>query len=58
VIVKVIYTPKFISIPMVVFGILAILFRAVSWSMGFILIAKGDSKMFILTAVVLMDFPW
>tara|TARA_R110000851_G_scaffold308371_1_gene467253 strand:+ start:133 stop:573 length:441 start_codon:yes stop_codon:yes gene_type:complete len=28
------------------------LFRAVSWSMGFILIAKGDSKMFILTAVV------
>jgi O-antigen/teichoic acid export membrane protein len=52
-IVKVIYTPKFISIiPMVCFGILAMLFRAVSWSMGFILIAKGDSKMFILTAVV------
>jgi hypothetical protein len=43
---------------MVCFGILAMLFRAVSWSMGFILIAKGDSKMFILTAVVLMDFPW
>jgi O-antigen/teichoic acid export membrane protein len=59
VIVKVIYTPKFISIiPMVCFGILAMLFRAVSWSMGFILIAKGDSKMFILTAVVLMYFPW
>lgn len=52
-IVKVIYTPKFISIiPMVCFGILAMLFRAVSWSMGFILIAKGDSKTFILTAVV------
>jgi O-antigen/teichoic acid export membrane protein len=52
-IVRIIYTPAFISIiPMVCFGILAMLFRAVSWSMGFILIAKGDSKVFILTAVV------
>jgi O-antigen/teichoic acid export membrane protein len=50
-IVKIIYTPKFISIiPMVCFGILAMLFRAVSWSMGYILIAKGDSDMFIKTA--------
>ena len=50
-IVKVIYTPKFISIiPMVCFGILAMLFRAVSWSLGYILIAKGDSNMFIKTA--------
>jgi O-antigen/teichoic acid export membrane protein len=50
-IIKVIYTPKFISIiPMVCFGILAMLFRAVSWSMGYILIAKGDSDMFIKTA--------
>jgi O-antigen/teichoic acid export membrane protein len=50
-IVKIIYTPKFLSIiPMVCFGILAMLFRAVSWSMGYILIAKGDSKMFLKTA--------
>lgn len=50
-IVKIIYTPKFISIiPMVCFGILAMLFRAVSWSMGYILIAKGDAKMFMKTA--------
>ncbi|MFV8375332.1 oligosaccharide flippase family protein [Flavobacterium sp. LB1P71] len=50
-IVKIIYTPKFISIiPMACFGILAMLFRAVSWSMGYILIAKGDSKMFMKTA--------
>lgn len=50
-IIKVIYTPKFISIiPMVCFGILAMLFRAVSWSMGYVLIAKGDSDMFIKTA--------
>ena len=50
-IIKILYTSKFISIiPMVCFGILAMLFRAVSWSMGFILIAKGDSRMFIKTA--------
>ncbi|MFV8326796.1 oligosaccharide flippase family protein [Flavobacterium sp. ZS1P14] len=50
-IVKIIYTPTFISIiPMVCFGILAMLFRAVSWSMGYILIAKGDAKIFMKTA--------
>jgi O-antigen/teichoic acid export membrane protein len=51
-IIKIIYTSKFISIiPMVCFGILGMLFKAVSWSMGFILIAKGDSSIFIKTAV-------
>ena len=52
-IVKIIFTPQFNSIiPMVCFGIIAMLFRAVSWSMGYILIAKGDSKMFMRTAVM------
>lgn len=51
-IIKVLYTPKFISITsMVCFGILGMLFKAVSWSMGYILIAKGDSKIFIKTAI-------
>jgi O-antigen/teichoic acid export membrane protein len=51
-IVKIIFTPEFNDIiPMVCFGIVAMLFRAVSWSMGYILIAKGDSKMFVRTAV-------
>jgi O-antigen/teichoic acid export membrane protein len=51
-IIKILYTSKFISIiPMVCYGILAMLFKAVSWSMGFILIAKGDSSMFIKTAI-------
>lgn len=51
-IIKVIYTSKFISIiPMVCFGILGMLFKAVSWSMGFVLIAKGDSNIFIKTAI-------
>lgn len=51
-IIKILYTPKFISISsMVCFGILGMLFRAVSWSMGYIIIAKGDSKIFIKTAI-------
>lgn len=51
-IIKILYTPKFISImSMVCFGILGMLFRAVSWSMGFIIIAKGDSNVFIKTAL-------
>lgn len=52
VIIPIIYTANFNAIiPMVCFGILGMLFRAVSWAMGFILIAKGDSKMFIKTAI-------
>lgn len=51
-IIKILYTPKFISImSMVCFGILGMLFRAVSWSMGYVIIAKGDSKTFIKTAI-------
>lgn len=51
-IIKILYTPKFISIAsMLSFGILGMLFRAVSWSMGYIIIAKGDSKIFIKTAI-------
>ena len=50
-IIKILYTSKFFSIiPMVCFGMLAMLFRAVSWSMGYVLIAKGDSRIFIKTA--------
>ncbi|RXM43830.1 oligosaccharide flippase family protein [Flavobacterium sp. YO64] len=52
VIVRLIYTTKFdVVIPMICIGILGMLFRAVSWAIGFILIAKGDSKMFVKTAV-------
>lgn len=52
IIIKIIYTSNFNAvIPMVCFGILGMLFRSVSWAMGFILIAKGDSRMFIKTSV-------
>jgi len=50
--VKIIFTPEFNAIiPMVCFGILAMLFRAVSWSMGYVLIAKGDSRIVMRTAI-------
>lgn len=51
IIVPIFYSAEFIAVvPMVSFGILGMLFRAVSWSMGYILLAKGDSKMFLRTA--------
>ncbi len=50
-IVQILFSSKFLAvIPMISFGITGMLFRAVSWSMGYILLAKGDSKMFIRTA--------
>ncbi len=53
IIVKVLYTFKFLDIiPMVCFGIIGMLFKAASFSMGYILIAKGDSKIFTKTAVL------
>lgn len=51
-IIKILYSKNFIAvIPMVSWGILGMLFKAVSWTMGYILIAKQDSKMFIKTAI-------
>lgn len=51
-IIKIIYTAKFIAIlSMVCFGIVGMLFRAVSFSMGYILIAKGDAALFTKTAI-------
>ena len=51
-IIKILYSKDFIAIiPMVSWGILGMLFKAVSWTMGFILIAKEDSKIFIKTAL-------
>jgi len=46
------YSTKFTPIvAMVTWGILGMIFKAVSWSMGYIIIAKGDSKVFIKTAI-------
>ena len=51
-IINVLFTKEFIPIiGILTFGILATLFKAVSWSLGYIIIAKGDSKLFIQTEI-------
>ncbi len=51
-IIQLLFTDKFMEIvPMVNFGIIGMFFKAASWSMGYILIAKGDSKLFIKTSI-------
>lgn len=51
-IITILYSKEFSPIvSMVSWGILGMVFKAVSWSMGYMIIAKGDSKVFIKTAV-------
>lgn len=52
-IVKILLSPKFIAvIPMLLWAVTAMFFKAVSFSMGYVIIARGDSKVFIKTAIV------
>ncbi|NND88834.1 MAG: oligosaccharide flippase family protein, partial [Flavobacteriaceae bacterium] len=52
VIIHLLYSSKFDAVvPLVRWGILGMLFKAVSWSMGYVIIAKGDAKVFINTAI-------
>jgi O-antigen/teichoic acid export membrane protein len=51
-IISILYTKDFLPIvSMVSWGVLGMLFRAISWSMGYIIIAKGDSEIFIKTSL-------
>jgi len=51
-IIVILYSHEFSPIvTMVTWGILGMIFKAVSWSMGYMIIAKGDSKVFIKTAI-------
>jgi len=51
-IINILFTKEFMPIiGILTFGILATIFKAVSWSMGYILVAKGDSKLYIITEV-------
>lgn len=51
-IVRLLFSADFVVIvPMVCAGILGMLFRVVSYSMGYILLAKADSKLFIATSI-------
>lgn len=51
-VIKLLFSQKFIPIvQMVSWGILAMIFKAMSWTLGYIIIAKGDSKVFIKTSI-------
>lgn len=53
VIIRLLYTKEFlVIIGLVTFGVLGTLFKAVSFSLGYVIIAKGDSKVFIKTSIV------
>lgn len=51
-IIVILYSHEFSPIvAMVTWGILGMIFKAVSWSMGYMIIAKGDSNVFIKTSI-------
>ncbi|MGV3696162.1 O-antigen translocase [Flavobacterium sp.] len=51
-VIRLLYSKEFLPIvPLVCWGILGMLIKAVSWSMGYILIAKGDSRVFVKTSI-------
>jgi O-antigen/teichoic acid export membrane protein len=52
-IISVLYTSEFLpAVGMVQYAVLGMFFRAISWSMGYILLAKGDSKIFFWSELI------
>lgn len=52
-IIRILFSDSFIgSIPMTSWLIVAMFFKAVSWSMGYVIIARADSKVFVKTSVI------
>ncbi len=50
--VEILFSAKFKPIiGMVTLGVLGMLFKAVSWTLGYVIIAKGDSKVFVKTSL-------
>lgn len=62
-IVRLLYSSSFLDIvPYVSIAVTATLLRAVSWCFSYVIVAKGDGKVYILTeglsAVTLLGFSW
>jgi len=52
IVVKLLYSNEFLIITgFISWAILGMLFKTLSWSMGYVILAKGDSKVFIKTAI-------
>jgi O-antigen/teichoic acid export membrane protein len=53
VVVRILYTPEFL--PVVMFAVLTLLgipFKTVSWAMGYVYLAKGDGRLFVIMEVI------
>lgn len=52
-VIEILYSKEFLVITaFVAWGMFGTLFKAVSWSMGYVILAKGDAKLFIKTALL------
>jgi O-antigen/teichoic acid export membrane protein len=53
IIIKILFTANFLEVmPFVSWAILAMFFKSFSWSMGLMIIAKADSKVFTKTSII------
>lgn len=53
IIIELLYTSDFLpAIVMIQYAILGMFFRAISWAMGYLLLAKGDSKIFFWSELI------
>ncbi|EJG01878.1 oligosaccharide flippase family protein [Flavobacterium sp. F52] len=52
-IILILYTKEFLpALEMIQYAVLGMFFRAISWSMGYLLLAKGDSKIFFWSELI------
>ena len=52
-IISILYTKEFLpSVTMIQYAVLGMFLRAISWSMGYLLLAKGDSKIFFWSELI------
>lgn len=53
IVIVILYTKEFLpALEMIQYAVLGMFFRAISWSMGYLLLAKGDSKIFFISELV------
>ncbi|MEM6685901.1 MAG: O-antigen translocase [Bacteroidota bacterium] len=51
-VVKILYSNEFLVIlGLISWGVLGMAFKAVSWSVGYVILAKGDSRIFVKTSI-------
>lgn len=51
-VVKILYSKEFLVIlGLISWGVLGMAFKAVSWSVGYVILAKGDSRIFVKTSI-------